>query len=329
MPANLTSQYLSAEEKYKKSSNDFDRIEALKEMLAVIPKHKGTEKLQGEIRRKIAKIKKEIQRTKSKKTKKNYYYSIEREGAAQAVIIGPPNSGKTYIINSLTNAHFEVAPYPFTTHTTQVGMMKYEDIQIQLVDLPALSDEHFENWVIQIIKNADLLLLVVDISKDNLLDKIEMVFTILEKNKINIYNGDTVIKDNRYTTIKGIIIGNKIDIENSEEKFSVLKEFLDLKYPLYKMSAKENIELNHIKHAIYKILNLVRIYSKRPGHDADFSNPYTFMKGSTLLDFARVVHKDFIENLKFARVWGQNTFNGQRVHRDYILQDKDIIELHM
>jgi small GTP-binding protein len=329
MPANLTPQYLAAEDRYKKAKDNIERLNALKEMLALIPKHKGTEKLQGDIKRKIARIKSEIDSNKYKKGKRKFFYSIEKEGVAQVALVGAPNAGKTSLINSLTNTNFETASYPYTTRIIQIGMMKYEDIQIQMVDLPPLSKEYFENWVPSIIKQADIILLVIDISSDYFLNQIDIIVDILDKNKIMLNSERIEKEDYKWKYIKSIVVGNKIDLDGSIDNFNLLKELYDEQYPLVIVSARENVELENLKNKIFELLDLVRIYSKRPGHIPDMENPFTFPRGSTLMDFAQAVHKDFSESLKFARVWGKSKFQGQRITKEYILEDKDIIELHI
>ncbi|MCI0494492.1 50S ribosome-binding GTPase [candidate division KSB1 bacterium] len=330
MPANLTPQYLSAEERFKQAKDDRERMKSLKEMLANIPKHKGTEKLQADIKRKIARLKDDID-VKKTKGGHRFSYSIEKEGAAQIVVVGPPNVGKSCLVSSLTTTHLEVADYPYTTRIFQPAMMPYEDIQIQLVDLPPLSAEYCENWMSSIIRIADLMMLVIDANREDLLEQMETTLTILEGFKIkavhaNVQNESATMAG---TELKTIVIANKIDLPNAEANFKILEEFYRERFELIPVSAQNKDHTNELTIKLVNLLQIIRVYSKRPGHDADFSRPFTFQKGSTLLEFARAVHKDFAENLKFARVWGAGVFDGQRINKDYILQDKDVIELHI
>jgi small GTP-binding protein len=329
MPANLTPQYLAAEERYKQARDDREKMKALKEMMAYIPKHKGTEKLQAEIKRKIARLKDDMEGKKSKGGHR-FSYSVDREGAAQVVVVGPANVGKSCLISNLTDTQLEVADYPYTTRIFQPAMMKYEDIQIQLVDLPPLSEEYTENWVSSIIRIADMMIIVVDVSRDDLLEQVEMTLSILDRFKIKIKDailGNSI--DAPYlSTLKTMVVANKIDLSGAEDNYHILKEFFGSKFELIPASALKKNNLQQLKEKIINSLEIIRVYSKRPGHEADLSRPFTFQKGTTLIDFAKAVHKDFAEKLKFARVWGSNVFNGQRINKDYILQDKDIIELH-
>lgn len=330
MPANLTPQYLSAEEHFKQARDDREKMKALKEMLANIPKHKGTEKLQADIKRKIAKLKDDID-VKKTKGGHRFSYSVEREGAGQVVVVGPPNVGKSRLVSSLTGAELEVADYPFTTRIFQPAMMPYEDIQIQLVDLPPIAEEFVENWLSSIIRLADLMMLLIDASKDDLLEQVEATLSILDRFKIK-PKGSTaqeVLDPVHWSQLTTILIANKIDLPAALDNYPILEEFYRDKFELIPISALAQTNLDHLKNKIIELLAIVRVYSKRPGHEANLDRPYTFQKGSTLMDFARAVHKDFAEKLKFARVWGKSVFDGQRINKDYILQDRDVIELHI
>jgi len=330
MPANLTPQYFAAEERYKQAKDDRQKMKALKEMLAIIPKHKGTEKLQADIKRKIARLKDEMDVKKSKGGHR-FSYSVEREGAAQVVVVGPPNVGKSCLISTLTGTELEVADYPYTTRIFHPAMMQYEDIQIQLVDLPPLSEEYMENWVSSIIRIADMMIMVVDVSRDDLLDQLETILTILERYKIKAkeWQEDESLDPIHWSFLETLLMANKIDISGAGDNYQILEEFYKDKFELIPVSALATTNLNSIKEKIFQALKIIRVYSKRPGHEAEFDRPFTFKKGSTLLDFAKAVHKDFTVKLKFARVWGENVFDGQRINKDYFLQDKDIIELHI
>lgn len=330
MPANLTPQYLAAEERYKQAKDDREKMKALKEMLAYIPKHKGTEKLQADIKRKIARLKDEMD-VKKTKGGHRFSYSVEREGAAQVVVVGPPNVGKSHLISNLTDTKLEVADYPYTTRIFQPAMMQYEDIQIQLVDLPPISEEFMENWVSSIIRIADMMIIVIDASRDDLLDQIETTLSILERFKIKAEGliSDESLDPIHWSRLKTLLIANKLDLPGAQDNFSILEEFYQGKFKLIPVSALAKTNLEVVREKIVQSLQIIRVYSKRPGHEADFDRPFTFQKGTTLLDFSKTVHKDFAEKLKFARVWGNNVFDGQRINKDYVLQDKDIIELHI
>lgn len=328
MPANLTPQYYSAEDRYKAAKDDREKLKALKEMLAVIPKHKGTEKLQAEIKRKISHLKDELEGGKSKKGARRFSYSVEKEGAGQISIVGPPNSGKTSLVNALCSTELEVADYPFTTRIFQPAMMPFEDIQFQLVDLPPISTEYMENWVPGIIKTSDAVFLVLDLNDNALLDKIESSIELLRHHKIELIEKEKAEEDARWTYLQSLVIGAKRDLQDAGDNLSVLKEFYQNTFPIIPSTADSAASMGIIKQHTAAMLDIVRIYSKRPGYEPEYDNPFVFPRGDTLLEFAKAVHKDFVDNLKFARVWSTSKFNGQRITKDYVLEDKDVIELH-
>ncbi|MBI4832824.1 MAG: 50S ribosome-binding GTPase, partial [Candidatus Lindowbacteria bacterium] len=158
MPANLTPDYIEAEKAYKEAKAPAEKMECLERMLSTIPKHKGTEKMQADIKRRIAQLKDKMEHERSQK-RGGPSLVVKREGAGKVVLIGPPNTGKSQIICSLTNAKPEVAPYPFTTRVPVPAMMPFKDVFIQLVELPALSEDHFEPATCDNIRNADLVLI--------------------------------------------------------------------------------------------------------------------------------------------------------------------------
>jgi len=329
MPANLTAQYLAAEEKYKNARDDRDRMKALKDMLAHIHKHKGTEKLQADIKRKIARLKDEVEIKKSKGGHR-FSYSVDREGAAQVAVVGPPNVGKSQLISTLTATQLEVADYPFTTRMFHPAMMPFEDIQIQLVDLPPLSEEYLEHWVPSIIRLADMMLLVMDASRDDILDQFEMTTQLLHANKIRpAALSQAEASDPYWSYLNSLVVVNKIDAPQAGKNFQIFDDLYRDTYRILPASATMPATLEAIKAGIVSSLQIIRVYSKRPGHDPEMNHPFTFRLGSTLLEFANAVHKDFAQHLKFARVWGAQVFEGQRINKDYILQDKDVIELHV
>ena len=260
-----------------------------------------------------------------------FSYSVEREGAAQVVVIGTPNVGKSSLISALTGTELEIADYPYTTRIFHPAMMKYEDIQVQLVDLPPLSNEYMENWLSSIIRIADMILIVIDVSRDDLLDQMETTLAILDNFKIKTkaYEGNSSFDPIHWSFLESLLAANKIDLPRAVENYEILKEFYSENFESIAVSAREKINLAPIKNIIIETLEIIRVYSKRPGHEAEFDRPYTFRKGSNLIDFAKAVLKDFAQNLKFARVWGTMVFDGQRINKDYLLQDKDVIELHI
>lgn len=327
MPANLTPDYLHAEEEYRKASTTEERLSALKKMWATLPKHKGTEKLQADIKRRMAALREEIQKQSKKK---GFGIRVERMGAGQVAFAGLPNSGKSQLLAGLTHTHAEVAPYPFTTREPHPAMMTYEDIQIQLVDLPPISSKHMEPWLPNILRTADLILVVVDLSSPQLLEDTEEILAILEMHKMKLVSYKP--KEAFWESIvekRVHLVGTKQDLPQAEENGLLLQELYKNRFGFSIVSAVSGLGLEKLKEEIFHALEIIRVYSKPPGKEPDLSKPYTLPKGSTVIDLAGVVHRDFVDRLRFARLWGHGKFEGQRVQRDYVLQDGDILELHI
>ncbi len=326
MPANLTPQYFEAEKHYKRAKTPQEKIEALEEMLAVMPKHKGTDKLRAELRRKIAKSHEEAQRKPLVGKKGSLLYYIKKEGAAQAVLIGLPNVGKSQLVWAVTDATPEVAAYPFTTQMPDPGMMKFENVQIQLVDVPAITAPRVDSWLGNVIRNADLILIVVDLTQDTVA-QMEAVMERLERFRVRL-SESLEESDFRIVWKRALIIGNKTDQEGSEEGFKVLSERVG-ELPVVAVSAKEKLGMERLGQAIYQALDVIRVYTRVPGQKADMTEPVVVRRGSTVEEVAESVHKDFFRKLKYAQVWGSGKFDGQKIKRQYVLQEGDIIELHV
>lgn len=327
MPANLSPDYYRAEEEYKKAHSVHDRLKALKGMLAAIPKHKGTEKMQADLKRRISQTNEEIQKSSKKK---GFSIAVDREGGGQVCVAGPPNSGKSRLIAAMTKTELEVADYPFTTRAPHPAMMKYEDIQVQLIDLPPVCSQHMEYWVPNILRTCDLILVLFDLADVNVLDSLEDTLHVIEEYKMQLVpfrpmeeSWSSIIKK------RGWLVGTKIDLPSAQVNWQVIKELYANQFGMSAVSAKTGEELERLKEEIFLALEIFRVYAKKPGQSPDKEKPYVVPRGSTLLDFARIVHKDFAENLKFARVWGHIRYDGMKVNRDYVLQDKDVVELHI
>jgi len=329
MPANLTPQYLEAERRFRIAKTGPEKIEALEEMLAVIPKHKGTEKLQADIKRRLSKLRGEMQRKGG--PQRAYLFSVDRQGAGQVVLVGPPNSGKSSLLASLTHALPEVADYPFSTRRPLPGMMAFENVRIQLVDLPPIAQDQTEGWVYSIIRNADLLMLVLDLQAPDLLEQTEILLAELEKARI--LAGDWPSKmepDERgFWRKRAVLIGNKAEGRPARENREALAELYGQKLPFLAVSALTGEGLPELPAKAFQLLGIVRIYTKTPGKEPSFQEPVVLEKGSTVLGVAAAIHKDFRHRLKYARIWGQGKYDGQRVERDYLVQDGDVVELHI
>ncbi len=313
MPANLPPQYFEAEKRYRAAKDIDDKIAALEELLAIMPKHKGTDHLKADLRRKIAKLTQESER---KSATQRTSLVIEKEGAAQVVVIGLPNSGKSQLVASLTSALPTVAEYPFTTRFATPGMMRFENIQIQLIDTPPMTPQSIEPWLPNMIRRAGAMLIIIDLAEAPLA-QMEAITAHLESKRVELgENG-----------VKTLIVGNKIDI--GSESHHALKNQYQGRLPVTSVSAKQGTGLEELKRKLYETLDIIRVYTKTPGEKPDFTDPIILERGSTLEDAATAVHKDFAHKLKFARIWGSGKHDGVMVKRDHILQDGDVIELHL
>lgn len=313
MPANLTPEYLAAEQEFKQARTPAEKIEALERMLSTVPKHKGTEKLQADIKRRLSQARKESQ--KKGATHAVPFYLVEREGAGQVALIGPPNAGKSQLVRALTHARPEVADYPFTTRMPTPGMMSYQNVQIQLVDLPPISREFTESWLPQVIRNAHAGLLVVDPGDPEVLDQIGFI--------------EEVIAERRLAPPK-LLVANKADLEGAQENFAALEELYRDRYRCLAVSALTGHNLDRFARALFDMLEIVRLYTKAPGKKADLTSPFILRRGQTVLDAARQVHKDFAENLKFARLHSASGgHDGVMVERTRVVEDEDILEFHI
>ncbi|MFH0933518.1 MAG: GTPase [Nitrospirota bacterium] len=327
MPANLPPEYFDAEKRFKQASTPAEKVIALEELIATVPKHKGTDKLRGDLRRKLSQLRKEAVK-KARKGGKGDLYVVQREGAAQIALVGFPNSGKSALLASLTKAMPVIADYPVSTVTPLPGMMPFEDIQIQLVDLPPMGNESTDGWVSGILRVADALLLVLDITDDPEIQT-ELLIEQLERWRIYVLKSQISDVGSFGVFKRALLVANKNDCPNTENNFIRLKERYGHLCLCISVSAlkKENIE--ELKRAILEISGIIRVYSKPPGKDPDFSRPFTIPSGSTILELAGFIHKEFVPNLKYARIWGSARFGGQRVEKNYVLKDRDIVELHI
>lgn len=328
MPANLTPQYLEAEAKFKQAKSIPEKIKALEVMMAVIPKHKGTERLRGQLKSRMAKLKEELQK-KPSISRAEQAYNIKREGAAQVVLLGLPNTGKSTLFTCLTHAPSEVADYPFTTQKPIPGMMKFENIQIQLVDTPPIQMDRIEPGFPNLIRNANVILVVLDLTDDPVF---QMEVLLEELNRLRILLGE---KEPPHPVEPGwafkrtVLLGNKVDLKPALEGLRALEARFKDAYVILPISAREEMNLEEVKKEVYRHLDILRVYTKIPGKEPDRTEPVILKKGSTIEDVALSVHKDFAAKLRYARVWGSGKFDGQMVKRDYPVSEGDVVELHL
>jgi len=328
MPANLTPQYLEAEAKFKQAKTTAEKMKALEIMMAVIPKHKGTEKLRGQLKSRMAKLKAELEK-KPTLGRAEQIYNIKREGAAQVVLLGLPNSGKSSLFSQVTHAFSEVADYPFTTQKPIPGMMKFENLQIQLLDTPPIQLDHIEPGFSNLIRNADALLFLVDLTEDPIF-QMEILQEELNQMKIKIVGkGPIPSMEGGWVSLRALLLANKCDVKNAIEAYRIFETHFIGSFPVLPISTKEGMNLEELKKEIYQLLSVIRVYTKPPGGEPDLTEPVVLKKGSTVEEVALSVHKDFAAKLRYAKIWGSGKFEGQMVKRDYEVNEGDVIELHI
>jgi ribosome-interacting GTPase 1 len=328
MPANLTPQYHKAEVAYRQAETPQEELECLQVMLREIPKHKGTDKLQAELKAKIAKAKTEAAKPPSggsgKATK------IPKQGAGRVLLLGAPNSGKSQLLASLTRAQPEIAPYPFTTQTPLPGMMLFEDCPFQLIDLPPVSADFMELSTVGLVRGADLVFLVIDLASDSLIEDTQAVLDRFQSGKTRL-GRETGLDDEdvgvSYTATVACL--NKIDDPAAKDRLALLDEFIQLPFDRIEVSGQDGTGLDNFRRQVFERLNIVRVYAKHPKEkEPDRTKPFAIRKGDTLVEVAEQVHRDMASTLKSARVWGRAVHDGTNVKPDYQPQDGDVVELH-
>jgi ribosome-interacting GTPase 1 len=315
---------MAADKKFKEATTPQQKLEALEEMLSTIPKHKGTEKMQADLKRRIAKFREETQRRKGA-ARSRPFYQVEREGAGQIVLVGAPNSGKSSILGALSHAEPEVADYPFTTRAPLAGMVVFEDVQVQLVDLPPISEESAEGWLYGMIRIADGALFVVDLADPDILGSTERVFALLSSANLALVPPGQLRGSNE---VQAIFVAAKLDAPGARDTLDVFKEFYGSRLPVLPVSAGQDVNLGELRKTMFDMLKIIRVYSKKPGKKPDLTVPYIVKRGTTVLEAAAVVHKEIAERLRYARLWRQGAIEGQMIGRDDPLQDGDVLELH-
>ncbi|MGD8815347.1 MAG: TGS domain-containing protein [Anaerolineales bacterium] len=326
MPTNLPPEYFEVDKRYRAAKTPAEKIETLEELLGTIPKHKGTDKLRAGLRRKLAKLKASAQ-TPKKSGKRDTGFRIDREGAGQVLVIGSANTGKSALVATLTNASPEVSETPFSTWSATPGMMPIENIQVQLIDTPPLNREFVEPELMDLIRRCDLILIVVDLHTQPI-QQLEDTLAQMKEHRILPQRLQAEHEgERRLTFVPIVVLVNKCDDESCDSDFEALCELLDHRWPMLPVSAETGRNLDRLKQEVFDRLELVRIYSKAPGKEADLKSPFVMKRGGTVEEFASKVHQDFVKNLKTAKVWGSSAFDGQMVPRDYVLHDGDVVEL--
>ncbi|MEJ2722537.1 MAG: TGS domain-containing protein, partial [bacterium] len=358
MPTNVTPEYKKAKEAFKRARDPQERLACLKEMLRLVPKHKGTDHLQAEIKTRIKQLTDELAGPKKGGARTGPVHTIQPDGAAQVALIGPPNSGKSSLHDRLTGSHAEVGPYPHTTNAPLPGMFNFDDVQFQLVDLPPISTTFMEAWMPNALQLAHAALLVVDLTIPGCVENVAAIRDRLGEKRISLieqwrgvfnpglldiegagkaaaagpelatFEGEEEIDRTFRVQIPTLLVANKGDLDWERDEINVLEELIDARYPAVAVSTKTGAGLEKIGPLLFQGLGIVRVYTKIPGKKVDTGRPYTLFRGDTVQDVAHLVHRELAQTLRFARIWGGAKFDGQQVGKDYVVRDGDVIELH-
>jgi hypothetical protein len=330
MPANLTAQYKAAEERYRQATAHEEKLDALREMLALLPKHKGTEKLQADLRKRISKLEEEGAHVAKSGHRGPDPGHVRKEGAGQWALVGPPNGGKSSLLAALTHAHPEIADYPFTTRVPQPGMMAFEDVQVQLVDTPAAAAGHLESWMPNLVRNADGVAVVLDLAANDPEEGWRAAVDLLDHARVwppgrARPEGASPLLAERPI----LVLANKCDVDPDGTLAALVREVVWPEPPFLPVSATRGDGLEALRPRLFAALSRIRVYTKEPGHRPDLGRPFVLPAGASVEDLATLVHRDLAARLKFARIWGAHArFDGQQVDRHHRLEDRDVVELH-
>ncbi len=328
MPANLTPEYQRAERRYREARTPAEKLAALEVMLRTIPKHKGTDKLQADIKRRISQARKGSARRRAGGRDP---FHVDPQGAGQVVLLGMPNVGKSALVGALTDAPVKITEYPFATHAPVPGMARFEDVPIQVVDMPPVTADHVPAGLFGTLRNADILMIVVDLSSDAALDNLEICLNLLADRGIRPAAATTGDRGEGYDlqTKCTLVVCNKRDAAGADDRFATLRDLYGNRLSMISVSATNGDNLDIIARTLFELLSVIRVYAKPPGKPPDKEVPFVLPSGSTVQDMARAIHRELADHLKKARIWGDSVFPGQPVHQDHVLHDKDIVELHM
>lgn len=343
MPANLSPEYKDAQEAFRRARESHEKLACLRVMLRTIPKHKGTEHLQAQIKTRIKELSDELGAPKKGAVRGGHDLTVRHEGAAQIALVGPPNAGKSSLHARLTGSHAAVGPYPFSTKHPLPGMLPHEDVQFQLVDLPPVSEDYMEPWMSGTLHNADAVALVVDLSSPGCVEQLGTTLRRLEEKKVSlgprfavrpaaspVRGEDDASLDPFHARLPALLLANKADLlADPRAELEVFREIAPDPFDSLAVSAETGAGLAGLGPAVFALLGIVRVYSKVPGHPPDRGRPFTLRGGGTVRDVALQVHRGLAADLKFARVWGESAeFEGQQVSPAHVVKDRDVVELH-
>jgi ribosome-interacting GTPase 1 len=330
MAANLTPQYLEAEAKYRAAKTPEEKLAALEEMWRELPKHKSSEKIQADLKKKLSAARKALQAGGKKGPVRVDPFAIPRTGAGQIALIGTPNVGKSSIVGGLTNAHVKIADYPFATALPVPGMVSYEDIQIQLIDTPPVTAEHVPIGSSGLWHSADALIVVADLASESVLEDAETCLNHLAERHVELIDGPRALPEEpgRTLGVPGLLLANKMDLPGASGNLEVLRELFGARVRIEPLSTRDAGRMARLPELFFELVHVIRIYAKPPGRKPDLDEPFVLPTGSDVHELARKVYRGLEDRVKSARLWGHGVADGQNIHLDHILHDKDIVELH-
>ena len=390
MPTNLPPDAKKKWAEVEATKYPRERLQRMEEFLSLVPKHKGTLKLRGQIKKQMAILRKEIEEKKRRKAGKGGpKFFIEKEGAAQIALIGLTNVGKSSLLSAVTNAKVEVSSNPYTTREPVPGIMDYQDIQFQLVEAPALMEGSADGraWGLQTLalaRNADGLILMVDLSQDSI-EQLSLILGEMEKTRILVSKpkgrveierkfmgvglriiligrlanctmrdveellrsyrvADAIVKISGEANLDevedaifestvykpAVIVANKIDLEGSEANLKLLESYVGDKLPILAASCEKKYYLEKLGETMFNVLNIIRVYTKEPNEKEFSKKPFILKRDSTVYNLAKNIHSDFSKKFSFAKVWAKRlVFSPQKVGSAFVLEDGDIVEIHV
>ena len=334
MPTNVPPQYREAEERFRQAGTTRAKIAALQEMMAIMPKHKGTDHLKAQLRSRMSRLMADLEGSASgPRGGRTEPFSLPKEGGGRATLIGPTNVGKSLLIARATGAKTRVGAYALSTQEPVRGMLPYKDMYIQLVDTPPISNPSTQSRLYGLLRTSDVFIVVADLALDSIL-QVRGVFSELEQWGFRLL-GREEERDEQdpWLSKPTILLGNKADLEGSLDGFQDLEAEFGSRYPVVMASAEEGVGLDELGEEIFTSLKVMRVYTKSPREKLEEfvpASPLVLALGSTIAEAAEQVHKDFGHRLKYAVLWGRSSkFEGQRVGLRHQLSDGDIIELHL
>jgi len=335
MPANLPPQYHVVEARYKAATDPAEKLAALQELWVLLPKHKHTEKMQCDLKTKLSQLRKTPGARAGGRQKLEL--SVERGGAGQFWLVGPPNAGRSSLLAALTTATPEISEGLFTTKKPVPGMLAFEDIGIQLVEAPAIYPTLTPKWLAPNLRIGDGVVLVFGLGSDELFEGVDEVLSTIQKAKIVLYPPDAdppEPDDPGVEPLPGLVLVNQADLDPDGSLEALFRDYLSSHadaprgLPILRVSAATREGLAEVPRRLFDTLGVIRVYTKLPGKPPDLAAPFVRPRGTTALELAEHIHKDLVARFQFGRLWRGDKYVGGRVSGDFVLEDKDVIEIH-